>query len=55
MALSVSLLLLLIRIGLPGATEDQTGMVYGDSPAFFITAPHGWVLDNQSGARGIYT
>jgi hypothetical protein len=33
------------------AREPKTGMVYGKDLAFFITAPGGWVLDNESGVR----
>ena len=41
------------------ATQDSsdynTGLVYGSDHAFFLTAPHGWVLDNSSGVPdGLY-
>jgi hypothetical protein len=49
--MTLRLTLLIFSVALAGATaaEGQTGVVYGDSHAFFITAPPGWVLDNQSG------
>jgi hypothetical protein len=49
MTLSLGLLIFSIAIATASAAEDQTGIVYGDSHAFFVTAPPGWVLDNQSG------
>jgi hypothetical protein len=32
-----------------GITEQGIGMLFGSDHAFYITAPKGWVLDNQSG------
>ena len=32
-------------------SQNAGGIVYGPKAAFNITAPHGWVLDNQSGAE----
>jgi hypothetical protein len=32
-------------------TEQGTGMLYGPNHAFFVTAPKGWVLDNESGVK----
>src|SRR5882762_3679276 len=46
-----SLVLLIFSLAAPtaSAAEGQTGVVYGDNHAFFVTAPSGWVLDNRSG------
>lgn len=33
-----------------GASPDNSGLVYGESYAFLVSAPRGWVLDNQTGA-----
>ena len=30
---------------------SQTGMLFGETHAFFMTAPDGWVLDNKSGVN----
>jgi hypothetical protein len=36
-------------------TECGTGLAYGKDHAYFITAPHGWLLDTESGAsQGVY-
>lgn len=36
-------------------TEQGTGMLFGSNHAFSITAPKGWVLDNESGVKqGVY-
>jgi hypothetical protein len=51
MTLRLALLTLGIAFAIASAAEAQTGMVYGDSHAFFVTAPAGWVLDNRSGLR----
>ena len=32
-------------------TEQGTGMLYGADHAFSVTAPKGWVLDNESGVK----
>ncbi len=47
--LKLTLLIFLLAVATASAAEGQTGMVYGDSHAFFVTAPPGWVLDNRSG------
>jgi hypothetical protein len=49
MTLSLTLLIFSVAFGGASAAEAQTGIVYGDSHAFFVTAPPGWVLDNRSG------
>lgn len=51
MTLRLALLILSLTVATASAAEPQTGIVYGDSHAFFVTAPPGWVLDNQSGLR----
>ncbi len=36
-------------------TEQGTGMLFGSEYAFYITAPKGWVLDNQRGvSQGLH-
>jgi len=32
-------------------TEGASGLAYGEDHAYFITAPPGWILDTESGAR----
>ncbi len=32
-----------------GRNVNQTGMLFGENFVFYMTAPSGWVLDNQSG------
>jgi hypothetical protein len=55
MTLRLALLTLTVALAIAGAAEAQTGIVYGDSHAFFVTAPDGWVLDNRSGlANGVH-
>jgi hypothetical protein len=51
MTLRLALLTLSLAVAAISSAEGETGMVYGDSHAFFVTAPPGWVLDNQSGLR----
>jgi hypothetical protein len=51
MTLRLALLTLGIAFAIASVAGAQTGMVYGDSHAFFVTAPAGWVLDNRSGLR----
>ncbi len=51
MTLRLALLIFSLAVATASAADDQTGMVYGDNHAFFVTAPPGWVLDNQSGLR----
>jgi len=33
----------------PAVKEGNTGLVFGEGHAFWLTAPKGWVLDNTSG------
>lgn len=34
-----------------GQTTSKTGMLFGEDFVFYMTAPSGWVLDNQSGVK----
>lgn len=53
--MSLALLTLSVAFAIAGAAEAQTGIVYGDTHAFLVTAPAGWVLDNRSGlANGVH-
>lgn len=48
-------LVLAPALAFAAAVEGGTGIVYGTHHAFSLTAPRGWVLDNQSGAaQGIH-
>ncbi len=49
--LAVLAVLCLYTPALCGITEQGTGMLFGQDHAFFVTAPEGWVLDNQSGVE----
>lgn len=51
MTFRLTLLIFSFALAIASAAEAQTGIVYGDSHAFFVTAPPGWVLDNRSGLR----
>ncbi len=43
------LLILVVAVHvLHGQTPEGSGIVYGETHAFCITAPHGWVLDNRA-------
>jgi hypothetical protein len=48
--LIVCILLLLISTRSFGQENYRGGIVYGPKAAFNISAPEGWVLDNESGA-----
>jgi hypothetical protein len=40
---------------LSDSTESNTGILYGTDHAFSLTAPSGWILDNQSGvSQGLH-
>src|SRR5213593_5311677 len=41
--------LLVLPIGVPAQEKDAAGIVYGPKAAFNISAPEGWVVDNESG------
>jgi hypothetical protein len=47
----VSILLLFICARSFGEKDNRGGIVYGPKAAFNISAPEGWVLDNESGAN----
>jgi hypothetical protein len=46
----ICIALLLLCTGVPAAEKYRGGIVYGPKAAFNISAPEGWVLDNESGA-----
>jgi len=47
--------LLLSFFAIHGQDDMNTGIIYGDNHAFSLTAPEGWVLDNQAGVnQGLY-
>jgi hypothetical protein len=43
--------LLVLPIGVPAQVQYRGGIVYGPKAAFNISAPQGWVLDNESGVN----
>jgi tetratricopeptide (TPR) repeat protein len=45
----VCLALLFLPAGLPGQEKYPAGIVHGPKAGFNISAPEGWVLDNESG------
>ena len=47
----VCIALLLPRIGAVAEKNNSGGIVYGPKAAFNISAPEGWVLDNESGVN----
>jgi hypothetical protein len=47
----VCIALLLLRIGAVAEKNNRGGIVYGPKAAFNISAPEGWVLDNESGVN----
>jgi hypothetical protein len=48
-SLIVCILLLLICARSFGQEDNRGGIVYGPKAAFKISAPQGWILDNESG------
>jgi hypothetical protein len=50
-ALLVCLALLFVCDGVPAQEKYRGGIVYGPKAAFNISAPKGWVLDNESGVE----
>ncbi|HEY4257650.1 MAG TPA: hypothetical protein VGM66_10575 [Candidatus Udaeobacter sp.] len=46
---AVCLALLFLSAGVPAQDSYRGGIVYGPKAAFNISAPDGWVLDNESG------
>jgi hypothetical protein len=47
----VCLALLFLCAGVPAQEKYKGGIVYGPKAAFNISAPDGWVLDNESGVN----
>ncbi len=47
----VCLALLFLPAGVPAQEKYKGGIVYGPKAAFNISAPEGWVLDNESGVN----
>ena len=47
--LIVCVALLLLVVGVPGQENNPAGIVHGPKAGFNITAPEGWVVDNESG------
>src|SRR5213593_619857 len=41
--------LLVLPIGVPAQEKDAAGIVHGPKAGFNISAPEGWVVDNESG------
>jgi hypothetical protein len=55
MTVSLGLLIVWLVAAILYAGEGDTGLVYGDTHAFFVSAPSGWILDNRSGlANGVH-
>jgi hypothetical protein len=49
------LIFLSFRFILFGQDEMKSGIIYGNNHAFSLTAPRGWVLDNEAGvSQGLY-
>lgn len=49
------LILLFMQLAAVGQDGTQAGIIYGKNHAFSLTAPEGWVLDNQSGvSQGLH-
>jgi hypothetical protein len=49
------LILLSSQLTAMGQGDMKTGIIYGKNHAFSLTAPSGWVLDNQSGvSQGLH-
>ena len=47
----VYLAMLFLSTAVPAQEHYRGGIVYGPKAAFNISAPEGWVLDNESGAK----
>lgn len=51
----LGLILSAAQISYASKTESGSGIVYGEQHAFMVTAPPGWILDNESAAdQGIH-
>jgi hypothetical protein len=49
------LIILQFKLLVFGQENLKTGIIYGDNFAYSLTAPNGWVLDNESGVdQGLY-
>jgi hypothetical protein len=47
--------LFMINIYVSGQDNMNTGIIYGENHSYSLTAPEGWILDNQSGInQGLY-
>src|SRR6266536_6604367 len=47
----VCLGLLVLPAGVPGQEKDPAGIVHGPKAGFNISAPEGWVIDNEAGVK----
>ncbi|HEX2787671.1 MAG TPA: hypothetical protein VHP32_07175 [Ignavibacteria bacterium] len=55
MKLKFLALLLLFIANISFAQDNNSGIIYGENHAYSLTAPKGWVLDNESGVdQGIH-
>ncbi len=50
----ITLLFLLVISSIVGfaqkdSLKTNTGLIYGHNHSYFLTAPSGWVIDNESG------
>jgi len=53
--LTILLVLLSFKLMIFGQENMKTGIIYGDNHVYSLTAPDGWILDNNSGiSQGIY-
>ena len=43
--------LLVLPAGVPGQEKDPAGIVHGPKAGFNISAPEGWVVDNEAGVN----
>ncbi len=52
-SLLLQILFLMVAISVCGQNNDSldSGIIYGKDHAYSLSAPEGWVLDNQSGTR----
>ena len=47
----VCLALLFLPAGVPGQEKYPSGIVHGPKAGFNISAPEGWVIDNEAGVN----
>jgi len=51
----ITFILITTRLMIFGQEDIKSGIIYGVNHAFALTAPEGWVLDNQAGvSQGLY-